>query len=103
MNSWIQIVFEIREFCFCVQNAILSVEKENCVLNDHETINLMSGQGFFKDYNLRFAFLTGKSTLMNHLFYTNFLEMDAEEGRYAAFSVEFICLRKAFFFFFQFS
>lgn len=30
-------------------------------------------------------FLTGKSTLLNHLFGTNFREMDAFKGRYACF------------------
>jgi len=30
------------------------------------------------------SFLAGKSTLLNHLFRTNFREMDAFKGRYAA-------------------
>lgn len=33
---------------------------------------------------------TGKSTLLNHLFHTNFKEMDAYRGRFVAFYVTFI-------------
>lgn len=85
--NWKNVVFHMRLSPLWVRKVVVcirSLNVEACFLWIHVVFVIWA------DFDLILVELAGKSTLLNHLFGTNFREMDAFRGRHVLLFVYFV-------------